>query len=293
MPLLLIGFMLLQALVPFHFMADSSYHDQVLAWQKSREARLQSDTGWLTVAGLFWLKPGDNTAGTDETNSIVLPKNSAPAQIGRFRLDGSRVTFTNLADDALTVDGKPAASEITLKDDTAEKPDVIQINQLSMFVIKRGDRYGIRLRDKDSEFRKKFTGLRYFPIREDLRIEAKFVADPKKISVPNILGRTDLQDSPGVAVFTLNGKEYKLRPVFEDDTLFFIFKDLTSKTETYQAGRFLNTPLPKDGKVLLDFNRTYNPPCAFTPYATCPLPPKENILPARIEAGELRYGKIP
>jgi uncharacterized protein len=161
-----------------------------------------------------------------------------------------------------------------------------------MFVIQRGKRFGIRLRDRNSEMRKNFTEIKYFPISEAYRVKARFVPSnpPKMISVPNILGETSDEPSPGYAEFTLRGHACRLTPVTEGDQLFFIFKDLTSGKETYPPGRFLYTDMPKNGEVVLDFNKAYNPPCAFTPYATCPLPPAENRLPIRIEAGELRYG---
>jgi uncharacterized protein (DUF1684 family) len=159
-------------------------------------------------------------------------------------------------------------------------------------VIERGNRYGIRLKDKNSELRKAFTGLKYFPPLEEYRVKARFVPydPPKMIPVPNILGQVDEEPSPGYVVFMLNGRECRLDPVTEGDSLFFIFKDLTSGKETYPPGRFLNTEMPQNGEVVLDFNQAYNPPCAFTPYATCPLPPEQNKLPIAIEAGELRYG---
>jgi uncharacterized protein (DUF1684 family) len=160
-----------------------------------------------------------------------------------------------------------------------------------MFVIQRGDRYGIRLKDKNSRFRREFTGLHYFPVREQYRLTARFVPDARKIPIPNILGQTESVSSPGYVEFTLDGRKLRLTPVEESPgSLFFIFRDLTSGKETYGSGRFLDTDMPKNGQVVLDFNKAYNPPCAFTPFATCPLPPKENRLPVRIEAGEMKYG---
>ncbi|MDE3165970.1 MAG: DUF1684 domain-containing protein [Acidobacteriota bacterium] len=159
---------------------------------------------------------------------------------------------------------------------------------------RKRDRYGIRERDPESEYRRDFHGIESYPAEEAYRITARFVPDEKEIPILNVLGQTEPLKSPGVAVFTLGGKEYRLRPVFETpdaQELFYIFKDATSGRETYGAGRFLYSALPKDGTVVLDFNKAYNPPCAFTPYATCPLPPAENKLPVRIEAGEKKYGQ--
>src|SRR6516162_5455203 len=163
-----------------------------------------------------------------------------------------------------------------------------------MFVIQRANRFGIRLKDKNSATRKAFSGLKYFPVQEQYRVEARFLPydPPKKIAVPNILGDTEEEPSPGYVEFTLSGQKCRLDPVSAGDELFFIFRDLTSGKETYPSGRFLYTDMPKNGEVVLDFNKAVNPPCAFTPFATCPLPPKQNHLPIRIEAGELRYGHL-
>ncbi len=173
----------------------------------------------------------------------------------------------------------------------AESADIVTLASLSLSVIQRGDRYGIRLKDRNSRLRKEFTGLRYFPVTESYRVSARFVPDARKVPIPNILGQTEDMDSPGYVEFELEGRKLRLSPVLESpDELFFIFRDLTSGRQTYGSGRFLDTAMPKDGRVELDFNKAYNPPCAFTPYATCPLPPKQNRLPVRIAAGELKYG---
>src|SRR5581483_8964523 len=171
-----------------------------------------------------------------------------------------------------------------------EKPDVVKAGSVSFYVIRRGDRFAVRAKDPESPVRRNYQGMKYFPVNPQLHFAAKFVPEPKKIPILSITGQTELEESPGVVEFAYQGKTYHLRPIYEGKTLFFLFKDATNRTETYQAGRMLNTPLPVNGKVDLDFNRAYNPPCTFTPYATCPLPPKENALPFRVEAGELRYG---
>ncbi len=257
----------------------ASYFDSIRQWQKERDAGLRSEDSWLTLAGLFWLKPGDNTIGSDDSNEFVLPKGSAPAHLGHLRLEGDRVTFTS----------RDGSSRVLSYDE--KKPDLVRAGSIALFVIKRGDRLGIRVKDSESPVRKNFQGLKYFPIDPEFRFDAKFVPDVKKISILNVLGETGMEESPGKVEFTYKGHEYQLRPIYEGKTLFFLFKDPTNRTETYQAGRMLNTPLPINGKVDLDFNKSYNPPCTFTPYATCPLPPKDNTLPIAIKAGEMRYGK--
>jgi uncharacterized protein len=257
----------------------ANYFESIREWQKQRDAALRSEDGWLALAGLFWLKPGDNTIGSADSNNFVLPKGSAPARIGRLRLEGNRVIFTS-------VDG----SSRTLSYDE-DKPDVVRAGSISFFVIKRGDRLGIRVKDSASSVRKNFQGLKFFPISSEFRFQAKFIPNVKKIPILNVLGQTDLEESPGIVEFTCRGQQYRLRPIYEGKTLFFLFKDPTNKTQTYPAGRMLNTPLPVNGTVDLDFNKSYNPPCTFTPYATCPLPPRENTVAVPIEAGEMRYGK--
>lgn len=270
----------------------SGYRAEIERWRQNREAQLKADDGWLTLAGLFWLKEGENSIGSDASNSIVLPAGRAPGKLGMLELHNGVTTFKP-EPGALTRDGKPATAEI-LKPDTSGTPDIVRIKALSLLVIQRGSRYGIRLRDNNNEMRRRFTGLKYFPVNEEYRLKAKFVPyNPAKvIAVPNILGGTENESSPGYAEFTLQGQVLRLDPILEDGRLFFIFKDLTAGKETYPAGRFLSAEMPggEAGEVVLDFNKAYNPPCAFTAYATCPLPPKQNQLPVRIEAGELRYG---
>jgi uncharacterized protein len=249
---------------------DAAYRSEIEQWRARREASLKSDDGWLTVAGLFWLKHGINTVGTDAGNDIVLPAGSAPGKVGAFDMHDGIISFQAAATVNATVNGNPATSA-TLKPDSSESPDILRLNDLTMFVIERGGRYGIRLKDKNSEMRKQFTGLKFFTVKEEYKVRGKFVPynPPKVIPVPNILGQIERTPSPGYVEFTLNGHEVRLDPVTEGDSFFFIFKDLTSGKETYPPGRFLNTEMPKKGEVILDFNKAYNPPCAFTPYATC------------------------
>jgi hypothetical protein len=268
----------------------TEHRKQIAAWQEHREAGLRSPTGWLTLAGLFWLKPGQNTVGSGETSDFLLPK-EAPTQLGVLTVKGQEVTFTNLAGAGVTVNNKPVAQQIVLAHDEEEsKSDKVDAGPIQFYVIDRDNRLAVRVKNRNSEALKRFKGTEFFPINPEFRFEAKFVPQPTKIAVPNVLGKSEQQESPGYVEFNYKGQSLRLTPIYEGKTLFFLFKDPTNKKETYQAGRMLNTPLPENGKVILDFNRAYNPPCTFTPYATCPLPPKGNNLPIRIEAGELRYG---
>jgi uncharacterized protein (DUF1684 family) len=250
--------------------AATPYQTEIERWREKTESELKADDGWLAVAGLFWLKEGDNTVGSDPSNNIVLPR--GPAKAGVFEFHNGATSFRS-------ADGK-------VTDATN-----VKLAGMTMFVIHRGSRYGIRLKDPESRMREEFTGLHWYPAKEQYRVVAKFVpySPPKQIPIPNVLGETSNQESPGYVVFTLNGQEMRLEPIVEDKELFFIFHDLTAGHETYPPGRFLKAEQAKEGRVILDFNKAYNPPCAFTPYATCPLPPKSNRLPVRIEAGELNY----
>jgi uncharacterized protein len=250
--------------------------DETAKWRADYEASLKAPNGWLSVAGLFWLHAGDNIVGSDPQSDVVLPA-GAPKRAGVMKLAGSKVTF----------EGRQ------LKSDAAGKSDVVKIGELVMTIIERGDKIGVRLRDPNAETRRDFTGCKWFAADAAWRVRGKWVdyAKPKKIAITNILGMTDQEDSPGYAEFTLKGQSIRLEPVSEDGGLFFIFKDATSGKTTYGAGRFLDTDLPKSGELELDFNKAYNPPCAFTAFATCPLPPKQNVLTAAIEAGEKKYGR--
>jgi uncharacterized protein (DUF1684 family) len=267
------------------------YQAEIAQWRHAREERLRADDGWLTVAGLFWLKEGHNSIGAGPGNSLVLPKGSAPDVVGDIVFHAGTRPFFAAVGTEVTVNGKPIKTAY-LKSDTPGPPDVVRVRDLTMFVIQRGSRVGIRLKDKNSATRRNFKGLRFFPVRDEYRVKAKFVPYnlPRKVAVPNILGDVEEDSCPGYVVFKLRGRELRLDPLEEGDMLFFIFKDQTAGKETYPSGRFLFTDLPQNGEVVLDFNKAVNPPCAFTPYATCPLPPKQNHLPLRIEAGELRYG---
>jgi len=273
---------------------SSTYETEIRAWREQREARLKADDGWLTVAGIFWLRPGENRFGSERENAIVLPKGSAPGRAGSFFLAGDSVRVAVEPGVPLTCEGKPV-QEMILKSDAEGQPDVLILNDLRLFVIKRSKGYAIRMRHLNAPARKNFTGIDYFPIDATWRIEARFVAydPPKPVVVPNIIGTADTMLAPGYVEFVRGGRTVHLEPVIEsveDEELFFIFKDETSAKETYPPGRFLYSDLPAAGKVILDFNRAYNPPCAFTDFATCPLPPPQNHIRIPVTAGEKRYG---
>jgi uncharacterized protein len=285
----MIAILLLLAISAQGTVPETPYSAEIQKYRAAREAELGADDGWPTVAGLFWLKPGKNVAGSDKASHVVLPA-KAPTRLGVFELNGRDVVFSADSSAQVTAGGK----RVTRQALADGEEHALAAGDLRLFIIRRGDRVGVRMRDLRSPMRQAFKGLEYYPIRPQYRVRARFVPydTPRRIPIPNVLGQNPEMVSPGYVEFTLNGKALRLEPVYETDEqtdLFFIFKDLTSRGETYPAGRFLHAPLPEKGEVILDFNKAYNPPCAFTDFATCPLPPKQNQLAVRIEAGELAY----
>ena len=269
----------------------TSYREEIARHRRERIAELTAPNGWLAVQGLFWLHEGTNTAGSDPNSEIRLPPR-APKRLGTFILKDRAVTFTAAEGAQVTSGGSPVTTFVF--DPRGGERSAVTTAGLTLFVIRRTDRVGLRLLDPDSVARKTFRGLRYFPLDPGYRVKARFTAHAsmKTVPVPNVLGQLVPMESPGYVEFTLKGRSYRLEPVYETarhEDLFFIFKDTTSRTDTYEAGRYLHAPLPVDGFVDLDFNRAYNPPCAFTDYATCPIPVKENHLAVAIRAGELRH----
>jgi uncharacterized protein (DUF1684 family) len=273
--------------------AEAAWREQVTRWREQREERLKSPSGWLAVAGLFWLNEGANRFGSGADNDIVLP--AGPARGGAFLLHDGRVRLTLEPGVEATVDGAPAEAGELRADDTG-RPSLVGLGRLSMHVLRRGERHGIRLRDPESPYRSAFRGLRWYELREVWRVAARFVPhpEPRPVKITNVLGQTSTLPGIGYAVFEHDGQEVRLEGVLEqpeDKELFFIFRDGTSGKETYGAGRFLYAAWPGEGEIVLDFNKAYNPPCAYNPHTTCPLPPPQNWLSLRVEAGELSYGE--
>jgi len=271
---------------------DPAYEKSVQEYRTKLETSLKSDTGWLTVAGLHWLKPGETTVGSDPKSGFVLPEGKAPAQLGSFRFDGKKVVF-QAKGSGVTVNGGPF-TEGPIQDDGADKkPDLITVGDLTMTVIDRGGRIGIRLRDKTSKYRKEFTHRSWFPVKAEYNVKGKFLPYPvaKKLRVPTVIdGVVEEHESPGEIEFALNGQTHKAQVLKSGETqLWLIFRDRSSGKATYAACRYLYGELNKDNSVSFDFNKAYNPPCAFTPFATCPLPPRQNSLKVAVEAGELTY----
>lgn len=273
--------------------ADSGddYVRGIESWRAARLERLKSASGWLSLVGLEWLKPGVNTIGSDKDNDIVIAK--APPRLGTIAWNKDSVRLTLNDGTGAQIDGKTLASAELLSD-AQEKTTTVKFGTVSFYRIDRGDKVGLRIKDSEAETRTKFAGLDYFPIDPSWRIEARWVAfdPPQTLGIPNVLGTIEEMPVPGKAVFERDGKTYELMPVLETEgasELFYIIADRTSGKETYGAARFLYSDMPKDGKVVIDFNKAYNPPCAFTPFATCPIAPPENRLQVAVEAGEKKY----
>lgn len=266
---------------------------EIRSWRAERLARLTAEDGWLTLVGLYWLKPGENTFGRAPGNAIVLDHSALTHVAGSFVLEHDRVRFNAPADAGITLDGKPVTS-VDMRPDSSGSPTILASGTLRFLVIERAGRVGVRVRDVAHPLRTHFAGLDYFPIDAEWVRRARFHSyDPvKRIPIVNILGMVVDMDSPGYLAFKTPGHEWLLDALVEGpdaEELFLMFADATSGRETYGAGRFLYVPLPVEGKVLVDFNKAYNPPCAFNEFATCPLPPQQNRLSLRIEAGELSY----
>ena len=265
------------------------YAAEIEAWRVDREARLAANDGWLTVAGLFFLNEGTQTFGSSPLNDILL--RTGPEQAGTFTLRNNVVTVRAAEGTTLSVDGRDVAEARLWPYEGNDRP-TIALGPLSLFGHYSGDRLAIRMRDQESTIRREFTGLRWYPVNETFRVEGTFIPhdEPRTMELPNILGDVETFRTSGSVAMTVGGAEVRMTAVDSGGRLWFIFRDLTSGTETYPAARFLYADVPgADGTTTVDFNRAYNPPCAFNPHTTCPLPPLENRLPVRVEAGELDY----
>ncbi len=277
-----------------------TYQRDIEKWRVEREASLRSKDGWLSISGLFFLKEGRNRFGSDTSNDLVLPSTS-PARAGTFELRQGRVFATLRRGVDARFRGRPARQDVSFEMKKAGDlgdGDALAIGPLTLFVHLSGDKLAIRMRDAESPLLKQFTGLKWFDVDPAYRVTARFIPfdAPRNMNVPNILGDVERYVSPGVLAFRLGGQEYRLQP-FQvgspgSNRFFIVFKDLTSGKETYGAARFVYADMPRNGTTIIDFNRAYNPPCAFNPFTTCPLPQPSNRLTVRITAGERDYGHV-
>jgi hypothetical protein len=266
--------------------AAGNYREQVEQWRAEHQSKLTAADGWLTVVGLDWLKEGDNRVGADQASEVPLPPGSAPKQVAVIAFHAGQAVLHPAPGVSLTLNGK-AARITTLREDD----DILAINHLKFYLIRRGNRAGIRLKDNDSAARKHFQGLAWYPIDPAWRIQAKFIAwpTPHNLVFHNSIGQQETEPSPGYVTFQKDGREFRLEAMIDEGKLLFVLRDQTSGKTTYGASRFLYAEQPRNGIVWLDFNQTENPPCAFTAFATCPLPPPQNRLALAITAGEKKY----
>jgi uncharacterized protein (DUF1684 family) len=272
-----------------------AYQKEIAAWQQDRDKGLRDENGWLTLVGLFWLDEGENKIGSDAGNKVIFPEGTAPAVAGTLVRQGKEVRLVPSPGAGLTVDGRPVTAPLALSKDADGKPTMMHLGSLTFFIIERGDKVGVRVKDSKSPALATFHGLDFFPVQPAWRVNARFepYTPAKKIPIANVLGQISDEDSPGAVVFDWQGKTYRMDalPGGDKGELFLIFADQTNGKATYGAGRFLDAEAPKDGKVVVDFNTAYNPPCAFTAFATCPLPPAQNRLAVAVEAGEKKFGE--
>jgi uncharacterized protein (DUF1684 family) len=272
---------------------DASYINEIRQWRQKRDARLRRPDGWLSLAGLYWLEDGENTVGSAPTSDLVFPADKAPLELGVMERHGDTVTFEPTAGVQVLVDDQPVRHAVTMVPDTEEGTTVLQYGPLLFYAIVRGDRVGVRLKDSESEVLASFKGIESYPIDPKWRVVARFKPydPPKLLHIPTILGDVDEEPAPGALEFAVGDQQFKLDVTQEGDEFFVVFGDSTNGKTTYGGGRFIYTSLPDPaGDVVLDFNKAYNPPCVFTPYATCPLPTPANKLPIAVTAGEKLYG---
>jgi uncharacterized protein (DUF1684 family) len=266
---------------------DAGYAAEIKDWQQKRLQGLKNKDGWLSLAGLSWLKEGKNTFGSDKGNDLVIEEVKAPAHIGTFFWEKEEVRFVASGKENVLHEDK-SVSELKLENDEKGNPTVLHCGSLSWYLIKRGSRLGVRLKDSQHPRISKLEKIDSFPIDPHWRIPAVLerFEQPRKVSIPNVLGAVEQEEVHGALVFKVEGKEYRLLPLGEKD-LFVIFGDETNGSETYGGGRFLSVAEPdQQGRTVIDFNKAINPPCVFSKYATCPLPPQENQLELRVTAGE-------
>jgi uncharacterized protein (DUF1684 family) len=270
----------------------SDYAAEIQQWRERRVASLTSEDGWLSLAGLFWLEEGESTFGSAKSNDLVFPA-PAPGSIGSLVRSGEEVRIQVMPGIDVLHDGKPV-SEMVLKNDADGDPSILTHGSLSWYIIQREEgRLAVRLKDSQHPNLASFHGIDSYPIDEAWRVEAHVALNdaPKTLSIPTIYGTVLKEPSPGALVFEVGGETYRLDYLPEgNDAFFVIFGDTTNKDATYQAGRYVYVDPPgADGKTFIDFNKAYNPPCVFTAFATCPLPPAQNRLQVGVTAGEKRY----
>ncbi|MEE9562741.1 MAG: DUF1684 domain-containing protein [Thermoanaerobaculia bacterium] len=271
------------------------YSQEIEAWRQDRVDRLTAEDGWLTLVGLFWLNEGKNPMGSEGSNTVILPAGKAPPYAGAIYLSGQKLRLEAEPSANIVLQGE-SVSTLPLLADTQGEPTILETGNISFYVIERDKKFAVRVKDPSHPARGEFRGIDYYPVSADWKVAARFEAHipPKEIPIPTEIGTISHQVSSGAVVFEVDGQELRLDVLAEPgaEELFIIFADQTTGAETYGGGRYVYAPAPdENGTVLVDFNKAYNPPCVFTSFATCPLPPRQNRLPVRVEAGEKVYRK--
>ena len=273
-------------------MVDETYFNAIKEWRKAYEERLGAPDGWLSISGLYWLKEGENIIGTEHPSQVVLPYGAGPAKTAMINLQGTQLKLTVSEDAQMTCNEKPVKS-MDIRLNEYGSSDWFFIKDVKFAVIQRGTRYGVRVYDQNNPERRKYLNVRWFAVNKAQRVQAKYhtLEKPLMLTIVNVLGDSSEEPCEGYVEFTLGDKVFKLYPLSIDDgaQLWFMFKDGTNNKLTYNGGRFMTADAPKDGMVTLDFNKAHNPPCAYTHFATCPLPPDMNRLPVDIIAGEMTF----
>lgn len=275
---------------------SASYAESVAAARALRIAELTRVDGYLALTASGWLDPGANSVGSAADNRFVV--SAAPAHLGVLQLEAGGAVSLRLADtDGITVDGQPAAATVALRTqgpDDGQQPTRVGFGSSYLYVVENGDQRGLRVKDNSARLRTHFPGLDYFPIDPAWRVEADWVpfATPHALRIAYVTGTEADVPIIGKAVFQRDGHTYELLPIVEGDQLFFVFTDRTAGRLTYGGARFLYAAMPKNGKLLLDFNLAQNPPCAITPHVVCPLAPPENRLQLAVTAGEKKFAEV-
>ncbi len=270
---------------------DTPYIKSVKEFHSTRIEKLKQPNSWLSLIGLYWLKEGDNNFGAHKSNDLIFPKGSTPEYIGNFILEDSIVTV-KINKGLEVTHNDSLVTTVVLQNDITGNPTILKQGSLSWFVIQRGNQFGIRLKDSESELLKEFDDIEMFTIDPMWKIEAEFVKydEPKEVEIPTAIGTVEKGTAYGRLEFSIDKEEFTLEPLGDIKSLFLVFGDKTNGEETYGAGRFLSIDEPDStGKIFIDFNKAYNPPCVFTKYATCPLPTKDNYLNTKITAGEINF----
>jgi uncharacterized protein (DUF1684 family) len=270
----------------------STWQQDLEQWKTERVTGLTQAHGWLSLIGMEWFKKGKNSIGSADDNDIVLPHGLA--HIGTFNYDGKKITFSAEEGANIKVNEKSFTGTLKVNMDSSGEPSVFTTDSYLFYVIERG-KPALRIKDSSAETLTHFKGLEYFPATEDFRVEAQFNAyqPAKEIEIINVLGLLSKELAVGYLSFNIDNKDFRLDVLDAEDDYYIIFADKTSGRSTYGPGRFLYVPKATAAqKLVIDFNKAYNPPCAFTDYSTCPLPPPQNRIPVYIEAGEKKYKRL-